>query len=87
MTVHHNSRSPGRAPARARVSAAHVLGLFVFYAALAFGVFAFTFFYIFTGIEFSLVIVLTLIIGVVATVVHVKAGRRTRVDSLVDKGL
>ena len=63
------------------------LGLFVFYTALAFGVFAFTFFYIFTGIEFSLVIVLTLVIGVVATFVHVKAGRRTRVDSLVDKGL
>ena len=39
------------------------------------------------GIEFSLVIVLTLVIAVVATFVHVKAGRRTRVDSLVDKGL
>ena len=31
--------------------------------------------------------ILTLVIGVVATFVHVKAGRRTRVDSLVDKGL
>ena len=82
---HHTPRSSGRA--RARVSALHVLGLFVFYTALAFGVFAFTFFYIFTGIEFSLVIVLTLVIGVVATFVHVKAGRCTRVDSLVDKGL
>jgi len=57
MTVHHHHdpRSSGRA--RARVSVLHVLGLFVFYTALAFGVFAFTFFYIFTGIEFSLVIV------------------------------
>jgi len=87
MTVHrhHDPRSSGRA--HARVSALHVLGLFVFYTALAFGVFAFTFFYIFTGIEFSLVIVLTLVIGVVANFVHVKAGLRTRVDSLVDKGL
>ena len=85
MTVHHDPRSSGRA--RAPRPPMHVLGLFVFYAALAFGVFAFTFFYIFTGVEFSLVIVLTLVIAVVATVVHVKAGRRTRVDSLVDKGL
>ena len=84
---HHDSRSSGRARAHDRVSAVHVLGLFVFYTALAFGVFAFTFFYIFTGIELRLVIVLTLVIGVVATFVHVKAGRRTRVDSLVDKGL
>jgi hypothetical protein len=84
---HHDPRSSGRARAHDRVSALHVLGLFVFYTALAFGVFAFTFFYIFTGIEFRLVIVLTLVIGVVATFVHVKAGRRTRVDSLVDKGL
>jgi len=83
----HDPRSSGRARGHDRVSALHVLGLFVFYTALAFGVFAFTFFYIFTGIEFSLVIVLTLVIGVVATFVHVKAGRRTRVDSLVDKGL
>ena len=84
---HHGPRSSGGARAHDRVSALHVLGLFVFYTALAFGVFAFTFFYIFTGIEFRLVIVLTLVIGVVATFVHVKAGRRTRVDSLVDKGL
>ena len=82
----HPHRGP-RSSGGARFSALHVLGLFVFYTALAFGVFAFTFFYIFTGIEFSLVIVLTLVIGVVATLVHVKAGRRTRVDSLVDKGL
>ena len=83
MDKHHEPRSAGHA----RVSAAHLLGLFVFYAALAFGVFAFTFFYIFTGIEFYMVIILTIVIGVVATIVHVKAGRRTRVDSLVDKGL
>jgi hypothetical protein len=83
MTRHHDPR----APRRARFSAAHVLGLFVFYTALAFGVFAFTFFYIFTGVELPLVLILTLVIGVIATAVHVKAGRRTRVDSLVDKGL
>ncbi len=34
-----------------------------------------------------MVIILTIVIGVVATFIHVKAGRRTRVDSLVDKGL
>jgi hypothetical protein len=58
----------------------------VFYAVLAFCVFAFTFFYVYTGVEFRLVIALTLIIAAIATIVHVKAGRRTRVDSLIDKG-
>lgn len=83
MARHHPSHGGGRP----RMSPLHIVGLFVFYAALAFGVFAFTFFYIFTGIEFSLVIVLTLAIAVVATAFHVVKGRRTRVDSLVDKGL
>jgi tryptophan-rich sensory protein len=87
MSQHHGPR-PGRARDRgAHVRPLHVLGLFVFYAALAFGVFAFTFFYIFTRVEFGLVIVLTLVIAVVATAVHIWSGRRTRVDSLVDKGL
>jgi hypothetical protein len=80
--THHGSRPGGRA----RFSALHIAGLFVFYAVLAFCVFAFTFFYVYTGVEFRLVIALTLIIGAVATIVHVKAGRRTRVDSLIDKG-
>jgi hypothetical protein len=83
MAGHHGSRSSGRA----RFGAAHILGLFVFYAALAFGVFAFTFFYVYTGIELYVVIVLTVVIAAIATAVHVKAGRRTRVDSLVNKGL
>ena len=84
----HRGHQSGRAHDKAApVRPLHVLGLFVFYAALAFGVFAFTFFYIFTRVEFGLVIVLTLVIAVVATVVHVWSGRRTRVDSLVDKGL
>ena len=87
MSQHRDPR-PGRAHDRGgHVRPLHVLGLFVFYAALAFGVFAFTFFYIFTRVEFGLVIVLTLVIAVVATAVHVRSGRRTRVDSLVDKGL
>jgi len=64
----------------------HILGLFLFYAVLAFCVLAFTFFFIFTGGEFRLIIPLTLAFGVIATIVHVKAGRRTRIDTLVDKG-
>ena len=88
MNKHHGPRPSDRAHGKGmHIGGWHVLGLFVFYAALAFGVFAFTFFYIFTRIEFSLVIVLTLVIAVVATFVHVRSGRRTRVDSLVDKGL
>ena len=83
MARHHDRRSGGRE----RFGAAHILGLFVFYAALAFGVFAFTFFYVYTGIEFYVVILLTVAIALIATIVHVKAGRRTRVDSLVNKGL
>ena len=82
MTGHHDTGRGGRA----RIRPMHVVGLFVFYAVLAFCVFAFTFFYVFTGGEFRLVIALTLVFGIVATIVHVKSGRRTRVDSLIDKG-
>jgi len=71
---------------RAHMRATHLIGLFVFYAVLAFCVFAFTFFYVFTAGEFWLVIVLTLIFGAAATVVHARSGRRTRIDALIDKG-
>jgi len=79
---HHHPAAPGRA----RFGPVHIAGLFVFYAVLAFCVLAFTFFFVFTGGEFRLVIVLTLAFGVVATIVHVRAGRRSRVDRLIDKG-
>ncbi len=82
MDRHHRPASVGKT----RFRPAHVLGLFVFYAVLAFCVLAFTFFFVFTGGEFRAVIVLTLVFGAVATFVHVKAGRRTRIDALVDKG-
>ena len=82
MSQHHGRPSPGRA----RFRPIHILGLFVFYAVLAFCVLAFTFFFVFTGGEFRLVIILTVAFGAIATAVHVKAGRRTRIDRLVDKG-
>jgi hypothetical protein len=50
--THHGSRSARPA----QLSALHIAGLFVFYAVLAFCVFAFTFFYVYTGVEFRLVI-------------------------------
>jgi hypothetical protein len=53
---------------------------------LTFCVLAFTFFFVYTGLEFRLVIVLTLLVGAIATLVHVKAGRRSRVDTLIDRG-
>ena len=82
MANRHGTKSKGRA----HMSATHLIGLFVFYGVLAFCVFAFTFFYVFTGGEFWLVIALTLIFGAVATVVHARSGRRTRIDALIDKG-
>lgn len=82
MPGHHDSASGGRQ----RFSARHIVGLFIFYAVLTFGVLAFTFFFVYTGLEFRLVIVLTLLLGLVATIVHVKAGRRTRIDTLIDRG-
>jgi hypothetical protein len=83
MARHHHGPGGG---GKARFGPAHIAGLFVFYAVLAFCVFAFTFFYVYTGVEFRLVILLTVVIGAIATLVHVKAGRRTRIDSLIDKG-
>ncbi len=82
MTQHHDSTSRGKQ----RFSPRHIVGLFVFYAVLAFCVLAFTFFFVYTGGEFRLVVVLTLVFGVIATIVHVKAGRRSHVDTLIDKG-
>jgi hypothetical protein len=82
MARHHGSTSGGKV----RFGPGHIAGLFIFYAVLAFCVFAFTFFYAYTGIEFRLVILLTLVIGVIATFIHVKAGRRTRIDALIDRG-
>ena len=70
----------------ARFSAKHIAGLFVFYAILAFCVLTFTFFYVFNVGEFRLVTALTLAFAIVATVIHVKSGRRDRVDQLIDHG-
>jgi hypothetical protein len=83
MSRHHDPRSRGRQ----RPSLQHIVGLFVFYSVLAFAVLAFAFFFVYTGVEFRLVIALTLLFGAVATIVHVKARRRSRIDTLVDKGL
>jgi hypothetical protein len=76
---------PAGKPA-ARFSAKHIAGLFAFYAILAFCVLTFTFFYVFNMGELRLVTALTLAFAVVATVVHVKSGRRDRVDQLIDHG-
>jgi len=81
MTQHR-----GGARRAARFRPAHIVGLFLFYSVLTFAVIAFAFFFLFTGLEFRLVIPVALVIGAIATVVHVKAGRRTRVDTLVDRG-
>ena len=82
MTRHHDPARRGKARFRPR----HVVGLFVFYSVLAFCVLAFVFFFIYTGGEFRLVLVLTPVFGAIATLVHVKAGRRSRIDTLIDKG-
>ena len=82
MSRHHGPRHAGHA----RFRPAHIAGLFVFYAVLAFSVLTFAFFFIYTWGEFRLVIPLSLAVGLIATIVHVKAGRRTRVDTLIDKG-
>lgn len=81
MSKHHDANSDGAA----RFRAGHILGLFGFYLVLTFCVFAFTFFG-FTAAEYRLVIVLTLAVSVIATIVHVLAGRRSRVDTLIGKG-
>ena len=83
MTRHHQTTSRGTQ----RFSPRHIVGLFIFYSVLAFGVFAFTFFFVYTRVEFRLVIALTLLFGIIATLVHVRAGRRSRVDTLIDRGV
>lgn len=82
MSRHHESTSRGKQ----RFSTRHIVGLFLFYSVLTFCVLAFTFFFVYTRIEFSLVIALTLLVGAIATLVHVRAGRRSRVDTLIDRG-
>ena len=82
MPSHHDPKSKSRQP----FSALHIVGLFLFYSVLTFAVLAFTFFFVYTEGEFRLVTVLTLVIGLIATIVHVKAGRRNRVDTLIDHG-
>jgi hypothetical protein len=71
---------------RATFSAQHIVGLFVFYVIVAFCILTFTFFYVFDMGELRLVTALTLGFAIVATVVHVKSGRRDRVDRLIEKG-
>lgn len=70
----------------ARFSAKHIAGLFVFYAIVAFCVLTFAFFYVFNVGELRLVTALTLGFAIVATLVHVRSGRRDRVDRLIDHG-
>ena len=70
----------------ATFSTKHVVGLFVFYVLLAFCVLTFTFYYVFNRGELRLVTVLTFGFAIVATFVHVKAGKRGRLDDLIDKG-
>ena len=82
MSRHHESTPRGKQ----RFSPRHIVGLFLFYSVLTFCVLAFTFFFVYTRIEFSLVIALTLLVGAIATLVHAKAGRRSRVDTLIDRG-
>lgn len=67
-------------------TAKHVVGLFVFYVILAFCILTFTFFYVFNMGEMRLVTALTLAFAIVATVIHVKTGKRDRLDTLIDKG-
>jgi hypothetical protein len=81
-----NQSSGPRGSRRAKFSARHVVGLFVFYAILAFCILTFTFFYVFNVGELRLVTVLTLGFAVVATAVHVRSGRRDRIDTLIERG-
>ena len=78
-----NHSQHGRA---ATFSTKHVVGLFVFYVVLAFCVLTFTFYYVFNRGELRLVTGLTLAFAIVATLIHVKAGKRDRLDDLIDKG-
>jgi hypothetical protein len=49
-------------------------------------VLAFTFYFVFAVGEARLMTVLTLAFAIIATIVHVKMGRRDRIDSLIDRG-
>ena len=64
----------------------HVVGLFIFYMIVAFCVLTFALYYVFNRGELRLVTGLTLVFSLVATFIHVKAGRRDRLDDLIDKG-
>ena len=80
----HSGGPRGRG--RAHFGARHIVGLFLFYAVLAFCVLTFTFFYVFSIGELRLVTALTLGFAIVATVIHVRSGRRDRVDDLIERG-
>jgi hypothetical protein len=81
------SKHPGAAPrGKAHFSPGHILGLFLFYAVLAFSILAFTFYFVFVGGEARLMVALTLAFAIIATIVHVKVGRRDRIDTLIDRG-
>jgi hypothetical protein len=82
MSKHH----PGTPRGKARFSPGHILGLFVFYAVLAFCILAFTFYFVFAGGGARLMGVLTLAFAIIATIVHVKVRRRDRIDTLIDRG-
>jgi hypothetical protein len=82
MSKHHPAAPRGKA----RFSPGHILGLFVFYAVLAFCILAFTFYFVFAVGEARLMGVLTLAFAIIATIVHVKVGRRDRIDTLIDRG-
>lgn len=75
-----------RGRGRTKFSARHVVGLFLFYAIVAFCILTFTLFYVFNVGELRLVTILTLGFAIIATVVHVRAGRRDRIDTLIEKG-
>ncbi len=81
-----NQSSGARGRGRAKFSIRHIVGLFVFYLILAFCVLTFTFFYVFDVGELRLVTVLTLAFAVLATAVHVRSGRRDRIDTLIERG-
>lgn len=81
------SQSGGRrGRGRAKFSPRHIVGLFAFYLILAFCILTFTFFFVFDVGELRLVIALALGFAVIATAVHVRSGRRDRVDSLIERG-
>ena len=82
MSKHH----PAAARSKVRFSPGHILGLFVFYAVLAFCILAFTFYFVLAVGEARLMGLLTLAFAIIATIVHVKVGRRDRIDTFIDRG-